>query len=148
LVRKEILASCCVIVLPPSRTPPAPTLRHAARAMPRRLMPKWPWKRLSSMAMKAAGTCLGSSEIFTGSRMSAPRRAIGSPSTETRVRLGAAIGCRDFESGAVIASQATSSMKIARMARMIRFHPQPRGSNQRRRGSPGGGRSDWPGAPE
>ena len=50
----------------------------------------------------------------TGSAMIEPRRAIGSPSAERMVRLGAAIGPSERDRGAVIISQTRISRKISR----------------------------------
>ena len=114
------MASCCVIVLAPCRTPPAAVLVHIARAIPRGSMPQWVRKRRSSIAMKASVTWAGSSVASTGLPILAPRSAIGVPSADSRVIDGGAGGSSDLESGAVNASQ-----PIARIRRM-RNTPEPR----------------------
>ncbi len=67
--------------------------------------------------MKALRTCSGNLAALTGGPITAPRRAIGAPSAESKVIEGGAGGWSDFDSGAVSASQPTaqknSTMKPA-----------------------------------
>jgi hypothetical protein len=50
----------------------------------------------------AAATCSGQlGHISPAGPVTAPRRAIGLPSAESKVMPGAAIGCSDLDSGAV-----------------------------------------------
>ena len=78
--------------------------------------------------MKAWPTCGGSAITSTGSPMIAPRRAIGSPSAERMVRLGAATGPSERDSGAVKISQRMASRKRASAILMTRLTRRTRES--------------------
>ena len=65
--------------------------------------------------MNGSVTRFGSFAASTGASTTAPRRAIGTPSAESSVRLGAVIGWSDFDSGAVTNSSRTSARKAPTM---------------------------------
>ena len=64
----------------------------------------------------------------TGSPMIAPRRAIGSPSAERMVRLGAATGPSERDKGAVTISQTTISTNSKAAILSARFTIRTRDS--------------------
>ena len=120
--RNAFFASCCVIVLPPWSRPRDVMLWTNARAMPCGSIPQCERKRRSSIARNALVTFFGSFAASTDVPTIAPRRAIGVPSSASRVTLGGVGGCNDFDSGAVTASHATASTNStisAANARMI-----------------------------
>ena len=80
--------------------------------------------RDEGLADMGAAAC----ETSTGSPMIEPRRAIGSPSAERMVRLGAAIGPSERDNGAVIISQIRISRKISKASLIARLTIRTRDS--------------------
>ena len=97
-----------------------------ARPIPQGSMPTWRKKRRSSIARKAWPTWGGRAITSTGSPMIAPRRAIGSPSAERMVRLGAATGPSERDSGAVNSSQRMASANSKAAILMMRLTSRTR----------------------
>ncbi len=71
-------------------------------------------------------TFLGSLAASTGAPRIAPRRAIGVPSSASRVMLGGVGGCNDFDKGAVTASQPTANTNNTISAAMPRMTQRSR----------------------